>query len=477
MSKVTRIAKNAIINASSALIVSVFSFISTVIVARYLGSGNYGFFSYAIAYITMFSVFSDFGLGVTAVREIAKDERHTEKYFSNVFALKCIFSFLVFGLALLLIPFLRSNPFQTKALIVFTFAGLFLMLQISCRWIFQALQVFKYEAILNILQGLFALLSILIVIFFNKGVIALAVAWAVFNLALFLISLFFSYRVLGYLKLHFDPAFIKTVLVSAAPLGFAVIANYIYVNIDKIILFQMTTDVQVGLYSAASKIMLFLKAMVFMYMPVVFPAFSSFWVDKSSGYFDKLLSRSFYYILMLTLALAVGGTILADRIIILLFGGAFTGSVSALQLLMWALPLTSVTGLFTCCLASINRQREAFIVSLVGLIVNVVFNVMFIAKYGFMAAAFGVIIAEMAMLLISFIYAKNLGNFKVSPVKLMQISASVTAMAVLSYLLARYNLFLNIGVSGIAYFVCLIVFGAINIDDWNLIKKIYLKQI
>jgi O-antigen/teichoic acid export membrane protein len=477
MSKVTRIAKNAIINASSALIVSVFSFISTIIIARYLGSGNYGFFSYAIAYITMFSVFSDFGLGVTAVREIAKDERNTEKYFSNVFALKCIFSFLVFGLALLLIPFLRSNPFQTKALIVFTFAGLFLMLQISCRWIFQALQIFQYEGILNILQSLFALLSILIVIFLGKGVIALAVAWAVFNLALFLITLFFSYRVLGYIKVHFDPAFLKKVLVSAAPLGFAVIANYVYVNIDKIILFQMTTDVQVGLYSAASKIMLFLKAMVFMYMPVVLPAFSNFWVDRQSGYFDKLLSRSFYYILILTLGMAVGATILGDRMIGLLFGGTFTGSVIALKLVIWALPLTSITGLFTCCLAGISRQKEAFMISLVGLIVNVAFDLMFIAKYGFMAAVLGVIIAEVVMLCVSYGYTKKICKFDVSPVKLAQIAGSVAAMGVICFLMAKHNLFLNIGVSGIAYLVCLVVLGAINMDDWNLIKKIYLKQI
>jgi O-antigen/teichoic acid export membrane protein len=477
MSKVTRIAKNAVINASSAIVVSIFSFVSTVIIARYLGSGNYGFFSYAISYITMFSVFSDFGLGVTAVREIAKDEKNTEKYFSNVFAIKCIFSFLVFAFALILIPFLRSNPFQTKALVVFTFAGLFLMLQISCRWIFQALQVFKYEGALNVLQSVFALLSILVVIFFHKGVIALAVAWAVFNLALFLISLFFSYRVLGYIKLHFDPVFLKNILIAAAPLGLAVIVNYVYVNVDKIILFQMTTDVQVGLYSAASKIMLFLKAMVFMYMPVVFPAFSSFWVDRSSGYFDKLLSRSFYYILMLTLALAAGGTILSDRIIISLFGGAFTGSVIALKLLMWALPLTSVTGLFTACLASINRQREAFIVALIGLIVNVVFNLLFIAKYGFMASTLGVILAEAAMLWIAYIYLKRFCDFKVSTVKLAQISASVAAMGALSFVLSQHNLFLNIGISGVAYFLCLVVFGAINIDDWNLIKRIYLKQI
>jgi O-antigen/teichoic acid export membrane protein len=477
MSKVTRIAKNAIINASSALIVSVFSFISTVMIARYLGSGNYGFFSYALAYITMFSIFSDFGLGTTAVREIAKNENNTEKYFSNVFALKCIFSFLVFGLALLLIPFLRSNPFQTQALIVFTFAGLFFMLQISCRWIFQALQVFQYEGILNVIQSFFALLAVIFVIFSHKGVIALAVAWAAFNLALFLITLFFSYRVLGYIKLRFDPAFLKKVLVSAAPLGFAVIANYVYVNIDKIILFQMTTDIQVGLYSAASKIMLFLKAMVFMYMPVVLPAFSNFWVDRSTGYFDKLLSRSFYYILMLTLGMAVGGTILADRMIFLLFGGAYTGSVIALKLVIWALPLTSVTGLFTCCLAGISRQKEAFIVSLAGLIVNVVFDLMFIAKYGFMAAVLGVILAEAVMLLTSYICMKQSCDFNVSPVKLAQITGSVAAMGVICFLMAGHNLFLNIGVSGIAYFVSLIVLGAINIDDWNLLRKIIVKQI
>lgn len=68
-----------------------------IYVARILGATEYGKFTFALAFVTLFVVFSDFGLSSIVTRELSR-EKEKEKEFSAILSLKFILGFGTFGL-------------------------------------------------------------------------------------------------------------------------------------------------------------------------------------------------------------------------------------------------------------------------------------------------------------------------------------------------------------------------------------------
>jgi O-antigen/teichoic acid export membrane protein len=476
MRSVSKIFKNLVINFSSAIIVSLLSFTFTVIIARYLGSSSYGIFAYALSYITIFVAFNDFGFTMVAIREIAKDTSKTQKYFSSIFTLKLITSVVVFLIALIIVPILRKDPLQVRILMLFTTAGFIYMVQLSYRWIFMAHQVLEYEALLNIANGAISVLLLLLVIYLKKGLFVIAGMWIILQVLVSLIGLVTAHRIVKF-RMALDIELLKTIVKPSLILGSIVLLSTLYLYLDKVILFQMKGAHEVGVYSAASKIMLFIRGIIYMYFPVAFPAFSSFSVNMNDRYFHKFLTRSFYYILILTSAIALGGTFLAPQVIGLVFGAGFVDAVPLLKILVWALPLTCLSGLMSFSFLGAGINKESLLIWMAGLVVNVLININFIGTYGYYATSIAVVVAELLMFTFFLIIAYKILDFRPSFVKLIQIASSLVCLAIFLLKFNSANLILSIAMGALLYFICLVIFRAINKDDWALLKKILLKQI
>jgi O-antigen/teichoic acid export membrane protein len=476
MSSIRKIFKNLVINFSSAIVVSLLSLAFTVIIARYLGSASYGIFSYALAYINIFIVVNDFGLITIAVRDVSKDPNKTQEYFSTIFTSKVILACIFFVISLCMAPFLIKDPVNMNVLLLFTISGFIYMFQLSYRWLFQAHMVLEYEALLNVLQGILSVLLVLLVIYLKKGLLAIACLWIVMQLIVAAVGVLSAHRIVKF-KLAFDLDLIKKILPASLVVGGVVVVSTVYLYLDKVILFQIKGPQEVGLYSAASKILLFIRSLVFLYFPVAFPAFSSFSVNMHDKNFHKFLTRSFYYILMLTSAIALGGTILASNVITLVFGAGYISAVPALKIIMWALPLTCLSGLISWSFIGSGRQKESLYVGITGLIINVLLNLCFIWKYGYYASSAAVVISEVIMFTGYVALAYKMLEFRLSFAKLTQITLSLCLMG---FFLLNYNaanLIFSIVLGGALYLVSLVIFRAVNQEDWALLKKIILKQI
>lgn len=350
------------------------------------------------------------------------------------------------------------------------------MFQLSYRWIFQAHQVFEYDALLNIAQGFVSLALLLLVIFLKKGLVVIAGAWILLELIVTAIGFLSALRIVKF-QFALDEDLLKKILPSAFVIGLISVVSMLYLYVDKVILFQMKSPQEVGLYSAASKIMLFVRGIVFLYISVAFPAFSSFSVNMSDRYFHKFLTRSFYYILIFTSAIALGGTILAPQIMILIFGAGYVDAIPSLKIIIWALPLTCLSGLILCSFVGIGRNKESLFVCMGGLLLNILINICFIGTYGYYATSIAVVISEVMMFTMFIVLANKILEFNVSMIKLLQISLSLCFMGLFLINFHSASVILNIVLGGLFYFLSLIVFKAVNQDDWALLKKIMLKQI
>ena len=74
-------------------------------VARYLGPEQYGIYSYAIAFVALFSAFSTLGLEGIVVRNIVIEPSRKDEILGSAFMLRLLCGFLAFFLTLLVIFF------------------------------------------------------------------------------------------------------------------------------------------------------------------------------------------------------------------------------------------------------------------------------------------------------------------------------------------------------------------------------------
>ncbi|MGP8024561.1 MAG: oligosaccharide flippase family protein [Methanobacterium sp.] len=98
----------------------------------------------------------------------------------------------------------------------------------------------------------------------------------------------------------------------------------------------------VGLYSAAYQLSETTTIIPTMFITAIYPVMSRFYKDSKSS-FTKTYAKSTKYLFFIGILVALIITLLADPIISLIFGIKFSGSVFALQIIIWSAALMYIT--------------------------------------------------------------------------------------------------------------------------------------
>jgi O-antigen/teichoic acid export membrane protein len=260
------------------------------------------------------------------------------------------------------------------------------------------------------------------------------------------------------------------------PLGFMFVFTAIYLNFDKILISMIKGDFDTGLYGAAYKLSDYLKMMTGLYFPIIFPALSHLSKESISGRFSRLIEKSFYLLLMVTLPISIGTTVLSDRFVVLFFGKEFIASAGALGWLIWILPFGALSGLFGYSLISIGKQHLCGIATFAGLVVNIILNLILIPKYGFIGAAYSILMAEILVALIVLYFNEIHLKVRFDKASVVKLMVAAFIMFILTYSLRGKSLYLVIPISAAVYVAVLWVLKLIKPADWMLIREAFLKK-
>lgn len=237
------------------IITYVIPLISLPYLSRVLGVEYFGVVFFAFAFMQYFIIFTDFGFGLSATREIAIN-RHNQNNLSNIFnsvtTLKLIFlliSFAILLLSLIFVPKIRAEW------IVFLLS--FLMVvgnAIYPVWFFQGMERMKYITFLNILSK--TIFLILIFIFVKQKTDYKIVP--LLNSLGFLISGFIGlYFAVKEFKIKIYLPKVNSLVKQfkySSQFFLSRIAVSIYTNTNTFCLGLMSSNIMVGYYVAAEKI-------------------------------------------------------------------------------------------------------------------------------------------------------------------------------------------------------------------------------
>ncbi|MBI5459110.1 flippase [Methanobacterium sp.] len=477
MNKVKGIAKNMGFLFISQIITYIIGFFITMYTARYLGAEGFGILSLALSITGIFGIVVDMGLGALMIRELARDHSFRDKYLSNVIVIRFFLSFLMFGLLILTVNLIGYSPLVTDIIyiislyvIINAFVGVFTS-------VFQSYEKMNYFSVVTVINSFLMLFGVIIGISFKLDIIYFASVYLITNALtlLFTMVLYFWKYSIPHFEVNFD--FWKPTLKEALPYGLAGIFVTVYYSIDSVMLSVMVGNETVGWYNAAYKLVFVFLSLYSVFTVAIFPVMSRFYKDSQES-LKYTYERSFKYLLIISIPIALTVSVLANKIILLIYGPAYSPSIIALQILIWTIIFMFINGLSGILLGSINRQIVVTKITGFSVILNVALNLVLIPKYSYLGASAATVITELVSVpLLVYILCKTENvSFKKLIKDLPKIIFSSLIMVILFMFLNSLNTIILLVIVFTAYAVALFLTRTFDNEDFKLLKSLINKN-
>ena len=447
-------------NAASAVL----TLVLTVFAARYLGEAGFGRYSFALAFTSLFVVFVPVGLDVLLAREVARKRSLAARFLGNALSMHIVSSVLAFALMAGIVNLL-AYPLDTRmAVYLMGFYVIFTSFGRLFKSVFQGFERMDYQAGVDFLsKAAIALLGV-IVLFKGYGLVALCAVFVLGGLLDFLLGYVLVRRSFTPMSLEADTKYWGELLSQSFPIFLAYAFAMIYYKIDIFILSVLKGDAAVGVFSAPFRLMEGLTIIPTSILVSLFPVLSRLHMSnrKSAA---RLYDLSIAFLVSLGLPIALGTTLLAEPIVGLFFGQAYSGSVQVLVVLVWAeffLFLNNATGNMLKC---VNRQGAHMWIIFSAAVANIVLNLLLIPSYGIMAAAYVALFTEFFVAACWFVYLRGVGYPFNSFGRVLKAVVGCALMVAAIGWLGPFGLLPTIALSGMLYVAVLLALGAFKWEE------------
>lgn len=170
-----------------------------------------------------------------------------------------------------------------------------------------------------------------------------------------------------------------------------------YARFDAVLLGVWKGPAAVGLYQAATNLVLYFNVIPRSINRALFPRMGRAWPARPEE-FGRLRDTSLRLVALIGVPVTVGSLLLAPRTIDFLYGPSFAPAVLTYQLLVLAIPVRMVGHTLSLSLAATDRQAKRTIAVAVAAAANVALNCWFIPRWSYLGAAITTVICELGLL-------------------------------------------------------------------------------
>jgi O-antigen/teichoic acid export membrane protein len=374
-------------------------YILTLVIANLFGAKALGDYILAITVLNLFVLLAKIGLDTTSIRFMASFI--SQKKWTSIFDFRkkavlilsftsIIASLLMYFLANPIADLININARYIKLNAFFVLPMAFFMLH------YQSLRGLKriaeFSFFYRVSQALFSLLLIIIMYQFTKGSDIPVYAYLVSISIVSLLS-FLSFRY--WLKKKSDGKesaekeimSYSTLLKISIPLMLAQSVQFIMAWTDKLILGNMTTSEDVGIYFTAFKLSMFAAVALMSINSIASPKFAEMFARNDMNGLKKIVQQSTKMIFWTSVPL-ISIFFIFPEFFLGLFGEEFKVGVTAFIFLSCGRLVSSFSGSVGNILQMTGNQNIYGIILLVGAVINVCLNLILIpgsnplANYG-----------------------------------------------------------------------------------------------
>jgi len=311
--------------------------LTSIVMARILGPEDYGLYSLALIPASLISSLIALGINSAIINFVAKrSKRGEEGEVRKVVTYGGIYS-LVSGLFSALLLLLASDFFASylirreslSSLVAITSLALFgqnlLNFSISALYGLNDMRTASAVRVLQAITKLTAVLTLLLLGFKTYGAI---LGHSLSYLLAGLVSVLIIRKLLGGINgvralLLEGPKVLKEMLSYGIPLYLSSLLLSLNFQVNNIILAAFTTNVEIGNYSVASKLISLITLISSPISITLFPTFSRFDLEKERNELSRVLKWSVKYTALLLVPSSAYLTLLSSQLISLVYGKVY----------------------------------------------------------------------------------------------------------------------------------------------------------
>lgn len=472
------LAKNSFFNVLYRVINMIFPLVTSVYVSHILMAKGIGKVSAAQNFVQYFVLLAPLGLSNYGTREIARireskvnvnrlfTELFTINFFSTLVCVVIYYCLIVFG----------GFFYNDKAL--YLISGLPIVFNfINVEWLYQGNEDYVYIAIRSIVVKLVSVIAIIIFVRKESDYLLYALIYTlgiagnyIFNIAnLIKKGIRFEFSNLNFLC-HLPPVFI--LLCSN-------IAVELYTLLDTTMLSIMCSDEVVGYYTNSIKLVKMVVSIIAAIGGVLLPRLSFYRSRGMQLECDQLISTVTKTMLLFIVPSGTGVFLLADKLVLLLFGSSFLPAVLTVKigtLIIYVLGFSNLFG--TQVLLTFNQEKKLLVCTCVGALTNVLMNSLMIPKFQQNGAIIASVISESIVTCMTIIFARKYVKINVKIIYLLKVFGASCGMSIFVFIVIQLVknsmicVILSVIGGGLVYFILSIAFrNELLIGATNVIKK------
>jgi O-antigen/teichoic acid export membrane protein len=360
----------------------------TIVVVRALGEHRFGQWSTIFAVSDLAGYIGELGIDRVTVRYAAAEREREPEYLGAMVSIRALLSIPV-TLAFLAITLAISSD-STMRISSLILALLLLMPPLS-----SLIVVFQLRVRNDLTMAVMTLNSVVwtasavAISVLSGGMVAMSVAFV----GAFVVSLGVQtvlVKRLATIHVRASRPLWKELARFAVPVGIAGMLTLAYGRIDQVLVFQLAGANDAGLYGAMYRILNTTSFVPMAVMTTLFPVLSA--VDRTQ--MRRLVQQACEYLAMASLPIFFFVLVASKQIVNLLFGPDFVQGHNALRILMGAFVAICFGYVGGSMIVVLRLQRMFIRYAVVALVINVGLNLIFVPKYGYIAAAWITLITE-----------------------------------------------------------------------------------
>jgi polysaccharide transporter, PST family len=360
---------------------------------RYLGPDNFGKINYVLAFVGIAGVISSLGMESFLIKELTYDSANKNDILSSAFLLRLAVALFVF--IFLLILFFFTNEPRYNFLLFFILAPQLLSNPFGI--VDYALQSDLKARVTVIFRNTFFLIVAAL------KIVSIVNRWSIYSIAVLMVldvylgdlSLFFYFlkKNQKFSPFKINKSYIKELSVKSVPFLMSNVAIVIYMKVDQILLGKLSSPLQVGYFTAATKI-----TEIFYFVPLIITgSLFKLLIEAKKESRERYLKYSriiFFSFLAASILISVVVSCFSSQIVVHLFGEKFVDSIGVLKTYNWCLVPIFCGVAFGQLLVIEDCQSIVLYKTIIGVALNILLNIVLIPKYGAFGAAIATIITQ-----------------------------------------------------------------------------------
>ncbi|QOX78540.1 oligosaccharide flippase family protein [Trichlorobacter lovleyi] len=396
------------------------TFVIYMVLARKLGPEHFGLFSSSLALATVFTLLAGFGISQFWLKVFGKDGWNGLCWVSASLKFVYITVIIVFLLMLIWSYFGPHDKLNRYIIIILFF---YILGQLSVDLVSSKLQLEENYIALALWQLLPNLTRLLIVAYvayltaYTLNPIDVAIIYSFVGVVFLVVGLFhisnfkkgaFKLKGHGAISWNRDCTYrVKNVFQECWPFGMASFLAFIYVQSTIIMVKYLCNDTEAGYYNIAFVILTSVMILpTVLYQKYFLPKYhrwaihdrDKFYIAYRKGNFAMLLSGSILTVVLL---------IIADWLIVFLFGGGYGPSLAPTKILAFAVPIYFLSYSIGATLVTQEHMRVKVKLMCVVAMVNIILNLSLIPLYLSIGAAISTLFSNILLLILYYMTAQN----------------------------------------------------------------------